>query len=47
MGEESTYWVQTVWEEEIEVAENTDKVKETAADMLKKLLKEGNTCENL
>lgn len=47
MGEESICWVQTVWEEEIEVTENTDKVKETAADMLKKLQKEENTYENL
>lgn len=47
MREESICWVQTVWEEEIEVIENTDKVKETEARMLKKLMKEENTCPNL
>lgn len=47
MSEESICWVQTVWEEGIEVTENTDKVKETEARMLKKLMKEENTCENL
>lgn len=47
MGEESICWVQRVWEEEIEVTENTDKVKETTAYTLKKLVKEENTCENL
>lgn len=40
MSEESICWVQTVWEEGIEVIENTDKVKETEARMLKKLMKE-------
>lgn len=47
MGEERICWVQTIWEEEIEVIENTDKAKETAVHMLKKLLKEENTYENL
>lgn len=47
MSEESICWVQTVWEGGIEVTENTDKVKETEARMLKKLMKEENTCENL